>query len=348
MPDLHELFSSLSIRLREALKEVEKERTAAEAENRRRLEDPHLRDVVERLRKKGVVAGLDRENGGVLIATSEVASHDEMIQLCVAIPEITCVSMINTDISDISIPRIAEMPNLRRLRISDCRVTGEGLRLLEPMHRLQELDCSGLHSADDGMKYINRLTSLRHLDVGGCELTDHGVSQLTALHALERLDLNCTLVESGFAGLKNSQRLHTLSLERTRVSDDGCAAIAQCPSLRNVFVSHSPITDRGMAHLSSLPALSWLTVNGTQVTDAGVDLLIHCASLHHLAIDQPLLTARGVAALQQLPNLAKLSVYGDQYDPEAAQRLEAALPKLEVRWHAPGAAEARNHNTASD
>lgn len=67
------------------------------------------------------------------------------------------------------------------------------------------------------------------------------------------------------------ERVHSLSLAGTRVTDRGLAALGERASLHHLDLSHTLITDRGLASMSRC-CPSTLKLSGTPITDATLRL----------------------------------------------------------------------------
>jgi hypothetical protein len=97
-----------------------------------------------------------------------------------------------------------------------------------------------------------------------------------------------------------------LDLGRSKVTDAGLPTIAKMAALQRLHLEKTAVTDAGLAHLAGLQHLEYLNLYETKVTDAGI------------------------AKLATNKSLKKLFVWGTPVTKEAAKKLEAAVPGLEV------------------
>ena len=70
--------------------------------------------------------------------------------------------------------------------------------------------------------------------------------------------------------LKGMNKLHTLHLDQTAVSDDGLAFLNGLTKLREFSLYGTAVTDKGLLHLRALTGLDWVQSTETHVTNAGV------------------------------------------------------------------------------
>jgi uncharacterized protein (DUF2384 family) len=76
--------------------------------------------------------------------------------------------------------------------------------------------------------------------------------------------------QTTFQHLKGLPSLGQLSLDNTQVTDAGLEQLKGLPSLRHLSLRNTQVSDAGLEHLKGLPNLQWLFLRSTQVTDAGV------------------------------------------------------------------------------
>src|SRR5207247_10412717 len=79
--------------------------------------------------------------------------------------------------------------------------------------------------------------------------------------------------DAGLAHLKSTTRLVQLTLNGTRVTDDGLALLRELPcrrSLQTLHLASLPITDEGLSHLRDFERLEILNLSDTRVTDDGL------------------------------------------------------------------------------
>ena len=95
-----------------------------------------------------------------------------------------------------------------------------------------------------------------------------------------------------------ADKVVSLDLARTKVTDAGLAAIAAMKNLRELHLENTTVGDAGLDQLKGLAALEYLNLYGTKVTDAGIQKLAGLGKLKSLYLWQTGVTKGGVAQLK--------------------------------------------------
>ncbi len=97
----------------------------------------------------------------------------------------------------------------------DCTEFGKELAKLSFLPQLRKLDMSNCPVTDEGLAHVRCLTDLRWLDLENCvELTDDGLSHLAGLPGLELLVLTgCLVTDRGLSHLCGLNNLQALTIE---------------------------------------------------------------------------------------------------------------------------------------
>lgn len=130
------------------------------------------------------------------------------------------------------------------------------------------------------------------------------------------------------AGLKPlapvADKIVSLDLARTKVTDAGLAAVAGMKNLTELHLENTGITDAGLDHLKGLGTLEYLNLYNTKVTDAGLSKLAGLSELKALYLWQTGVTKAAVAQLKtKLPG-AQINVGWSPEDD--AKPVAAAAP----------------------
>lgn len=120
---------------------------------------------------------------------------------------------------------------------------------------------------------------------------DSGGLQFTALNAIETLEDSHLDLLAPVA-----EWVVTVDLARTKISDDGVAALAGMVNLERLHLENTGITDAALAHLRDLPRLSYLNLYATGITDEGLRQLAGLKSLQAIYLWQTEVTDDGVDA----------------------------------------------------
>jgi Leucine-rich repeat (LRR) protein len=159
--------------------------------------------------------------------------------------------MAGTLVDDQALTLLTQFPKLRKLRISNTKITGKGLAHLAGLSNLQWLDLSDNRAvSDDAMAPLGKLTSLNSLNLYRVPITDAGVEQLAGLVNMESLNLDTTgLTDAGLPHLANMNKLTFLHLGVTKVSDAGLKHLESLQSLKDLIVTRTDVTAAGVAKL---------------------------------------------------------------------------------------------------
>lgn len=95
-----------------------------------------------------------------------------------------------------------------------------------------------------------------------------------------------------------ADKISSLDLARTKVTNTGLAKIASMKNLRELHLENTAVSDAGLDHLKGLSSLEYLNLYNTKVTDAGLPKLAGLTQLKALYLWQSGVTKAGVAALK--------------------------------------------------
>lgn len=137
-------------------------------------------------------------------------------------------------------------------------------------------------------------------------------------------------LQEGLSNLVALTRLETLRLSNMGVGDAGLRYIGKLSILRDLDLSHCPVTGTGLHHLVGLGALERLVLKDTQVDDKGMAFLAQLSQLEELNLLRCDITGDALKPLEQLARLRVLSATPGKGVEEAVQRLRKANPGL--KW----------------
>ena len=165
--------------------------------------------------------------------------------------------------------------------------------------------------------------------LNGTLVTDRDLRLVADFEHLTDLSLERTRVgNDGVAHLAPLRSLEWLNLFSTRVGDRGLEAISKIHSLRHLPMGNTRVTDAGIAHLSKLPRLDYLGLRGTRVTDRSLETIARLRSLAGLHLGETAVTDAGVAELRGKSSLRRLWLH-DTKVTDASVDVLATLSDLE-------------------
>jgi Leucine-rich repeat (LRR) protein len=195
-------------------------------------------------------------------------------------------------VTDSDLPRLAQMPDLKKLDLSLTRVSDRGLRALKTAPAIEELNLYFAEQiTDEGTAAVKGWKHLKSLDLRGTKITDSTLEFLAGVPTLEHLDI-------GWA----------------QITDTGFDHLTPLTNLRWLTMGGNKLTDTALQFLRQMPQIEYLDIGGTQRTDSGLWSL--------------LLTRAGMEAVAAVTELRELRMAGT---PATTQALEflAPLKKLE-------------------
>ncbi|HEY7336993.1 MAG TPA: hypothetical protein VH639_19020 [Bryobacteraceae bacterium] len=196
------------------------------------------------------------------------------------------------------------MANEKEMSFSGEDITPDRLAALASNPDLEKLVIWGGDVTDDQLEPLSRLVRLKSLVLGEMPIDDGVFQHIRALHDLAYLNLAYTNVEGDFTELARLP-LQDLRLEGCRRVGDQCArSLAAFPSLRQLEIHMTGLTDDGVHHLATLPLeVLWL---GGPITDRGMKAVGAMTALRHLDVCCPGITDEGVRAISGLKGLEVL------------------------------------------
>lgn len=183
-----------------------------------------------------------------------------------------------TKISDTTLDHLSGITTLESLNAGSANVTDVGIERMTSLPNLKELAIGGNKITDNGLQPLRQIPGLTYLDLIGRQGTDSsvwvvsmsevGLDAILTLKELRELRLGCTGVGVGaervrlatvlnmnvssrwIEKMKSLPKLERLKLQGCiRVNDDAVAALVAIPSLREVDLKGTTLTEEGIAAL---------------------------------------------------------------------------------------------------
>jgi hypothetical protein len=224
---------------------------------------------------------------------------------------------------------VEHFPKLQVLKAGRIGLTGQAMKSLKGVERLEELWLFGNPVGDAGMAHIAHLTSLKMLWADQIGLTDAGMAHVGKMTDLSELRLyDNPITDAGLAKLGGLTKLRTVWLQGTNVGDEALASLLPSKgSLVDLDLMGTKVTDQGLAHVREFTALHTLRLAGTQVTDAAIPQISGMKNLSGLVLNGTKVTAAGLRQLKGLDQLTHLGLAGLAIQDADLEVLEA-LPEL--------------------
>ena len=139
------------------------------------------------------------------------------------------------------------------------------------------------------------------------KLEDAQLPLLAGFTQMTDLSLEATrITDEGVVHLRHLQQLEWLNLYRSHIGDRGLRSLGQLRRLTHLPIGETRVTDAGLAHLRNMKQLVYLGLRGNPITDKGIRQLADLTQLQGLHLGETRVSDTGIRALQKLRHLQKL------------------------------------------
>jgi Leucine-rich repeat (LRR) protein len=183
-----------------------------------------------------------------------------------------------TKVSDTALDHIAGISTLESLDLGSVMLTDVALERLTVLPNLKALTIGGNELGDAGLQALRQMPELTYLDLSGRQGTDSnvwaismsdvGLEAVLTLSKLQEIRFGCTSIGVGVEGarfatvsmmgvtprwleqLQSLKQLRQLTLQGCdRIDDTAIATLAKFPSLEQVDLKGTAVTEKGLAAL---------------------------------------------------------------------------------------------------
>ena len=251
--------------------------------------------------------------------------------------EVVEADFTDTWITDADLAAVSRYRNLRKLDLSNTKVTDVGFEHLRSLENVRELICHyAEYLTEDGIAHIAKWKKLEKLNLRGTQVTSKVFERIARIQSLRELDIAFTQIDDeGFEHLALLPRLERLAIGGNRLTGASLPLLEHIPSLTHLDVGGIqrvdsglwglPLTTQNLARLGKLTRLRWLSLNGATLADRGTDRPGHPEAERS--------ELRDISALAALRDLEYLDLSRQPVSEEALVPVKA-LPRLkELRLH---------------
>lgn len=147
------------------------------------------------------------------------------------------LDLSRTAITDDTLHRMRELPNLIHIRINGVPLTGSGFEHWPASSPIQDIEIEDSEFSDEALSYVSRFTNLSYLSVAGKHLTDAGCVELARSKSLEVIKLfSLTISDSGLNSLMQVRSLQSVYLTGEKVT---CENVKRLRASRPEMSIHS-------------------------------------------------------------------------------------------------------------
>jgi internalin A len=219
----------------------------------------------------------------LLLALLLLSSLDEGKPVKDAAGEIVELDLTGTWVTDADMAKVAQLRHLRKLDLSQTRITDSGLDHLKSLENVTDLTCYyAEYLTEDGISHLRNWKHLERLNLRGTKVTSKVFDSLAKLTSLRSLDIAFTQIEDeGFEQLSALTKLESLAIGGNRLSGAALPLLKLLPALVNLDVGGIqrvdsglwglPLTSENLARIAELKQLRSLSLAGATLTDRGVD-----------------------------------------------------------------------------
>lgn len=164
------------------------------------------------------------------------------------------LGLTGANVGQDSLNAIGQLPNLRELVLTTCRLGDDEIRALVSggCRSLELLDVSATNIGDGGMEALGQCSRLRDIRAGrNAGITEKGAERLGEMRQLERIDLfDVRMTDRALQAIATLPNLHELAISALNITDDGLLVIIECRSLRRLIIADaSSISEETLATL---------------------------------------------------------------------------------------------------
>ncbi|MBT4868464.1 MAG: hypothetical protein HON53_25430 [Planctomycetaceae bacterium] len=196
---------------------------------------------------------------------------DDGLKLLRRLPDVTWLSLEDSQVTDAGLIHIAELKNLKYIYFGHSRVKGPGLVHLKQLKNLYHLSLRYMPVEDQWLRHVGEMSQIQSLGLDDTPVTDDSLLLLEKMTNLKALWLDRSKVSSeGLARLKPFVKIEKLDLDGLTFDASDLKHLESLPKLATLYLNDMPLTDADLVHLEPIETLQRLYLSGTKVTAAGV------------------------------------------------------------------------------
>lgn len=258
--------------------------------------------IVRQLQILGVKVRRDSQRFVVRIdLDDDWRGRDEDLSELRRLKHVTTIDCEKSIVSDPTVRYLAKVPNLNKLYLGNCNVTGDGLKSLEGHTKIRYLSLINQSLNESAYDSLAKMTWLTHLGLDETSTTDAQLAKLKELTELDTLWLtNSNVTDEGLIPVAGFKKLHRIVLAGTKVQGSGLRHLRSLPLLSIVDLSKTEVGDLGLWELFGAAHLSRLKLQGSRVTDISLETILSFKELNRLYIGESMLSDESTSVLGAL------------------------------------------------
>jgi Leucine-rich repeat (LRR) protein len=213
------------------------------------------------------------------LSSNPMITEASIPQLC-ALPNLRSLDLSgNAQLADGSLDALKEIPSLETLNLSGTKITDQGLGKLKDLKQFYALNLSSNPMITDAsIPQLQSFTGTGSLDLNGTGITIDGLLQLPHLKNSTSWNFYAwdIITDQGMLRLRAAKyfdKCRFMNVAFTDITDGALPAVNGLNKLETLVMTRTGVSDDGMKQLTQLPALTSLAVDFTKVTEAGKKVL---------------------------------------------------------------------------
>lgn len=239
------------------------------------------------------------------------------LQQLAKLPALTALELVGFKASEAGLERLAGLKNLERFAFIGFPIPGHSLTKFEGWTRLTSLNLHSNSLDDEGMGYVcERFPNLEFIKLWHSQaLTDASAGHLKKLTKLKGIEISCKQATAALLKDMKHVPLEYAALEYgvNAPAAEAIANITSISTLRRLQIEGDLLTDSDLALLAQATQLKELAFNGLDLPDARLPQLRAFSFLKSVTFRR----------------------YDKGYPPETQARIQALLPKVDVKVSTP-------------
>ncbi|MBU2510091.1 hypothetical protein KJ966_02095 [bacterium] len=244
------------------------------------------------------------------------------------------LNLSNLRITDENIEKLNGLEQLQTLILSGTQISGSGLGSLSKNRQLKTLILKNTLLQNDQLVSISGIRQLSQLNISETELNDQGLLSLEKLSNLRHLNVSSTRISNeGMEIIGNLSSLESLNLGHNQLSDTGIKSLGRLQNLETLVLRDTLISDDGLVHLMAMSSLKNLDLSDTRITNQGLEHLKKISKLSSLNLANTDIDANGLSDIFEFIGLTYVSVSGTHISYADFMNLKRSMPHVEMNAH---------------
>ncbi len=186
-----------------------------------------------------------------------------------ALKNLRQVVLRSQPLNDDSMKNFPSLPNLVSLEFTEIQIGDATMESLAGNRVLNLLKVEGTLVTGQSLKYIATMPKLQHLFWYN-SATDDDLTHLQKMDVTTLSFKDCQITGTGFQSFEDCQQLNQLNFANNPITDDGLARLPTHLKLTMLTLTKTDITDASIPHLQKFEGLTSLMLDGTKMTSDGV------------------------------------------------------------------------------